>query len=130
VRETAPIEKLKGAFSGTRNLFRSPWPSSRTGRNKIRVPLLVPTLVLARNCQVRLDDGVASENQASQPRKRRKKRLLLGLLVVAPCILLGFKWFLPSHPVFGAIREATAYDLNEAATIGWPYFYANTCLPG
>lgn len=46
-----------------------------------------------------------------------KRRLFLQLALVALFMLVGvfsFRWFLPSHPLYGAIYETSAFDLNEA----------------
>src|ERR1035438_5028679 len=51
-------------------------------------------------------------------RRRKKRRVSLVLLALATClgaaVFLGVRSFLPTHPLFGAIYQATAFDVSEA----------------
>src|SRR5438046_715371 len=46
--------------------------------------------------------------------KRRRLLVLLTLLICLVVVLVGLRSYSPTHPQFGAIYEATAFDLNEA----------------
>lgn len=57
---------------------------------------------------------MATPDKAKPASRKWKKRLLLALTLFVITILFAIRWFLPTHTIFGAIRETTAYDLNEA----------------
>ncbi len=57
----------------------------------------------------------ADEHNREEPKRRRLPFVFAGLVgCLALIFLLCSKIFFPTHPQFGAIYEATAFDLNEA----------------